>query len=110
MLFTRLFVFLIAAMIVASILSSCDDIVGDKKIYMLEVTYTNSETDTVIYKGTGQNTFYLDNGDLKRGGYCNTLLSGVRQFRVIELVNYGPHTSADSTWPCNLTLIPKRKL
>ena len=38
MLFTRLFVFLIAAMIVASILSSCDDIVGDKKIYMLEVT------------------------------------------------------------------------
>ena len=110
MLFTRLSVFLIAAMIVASILSSCDDIAGNKKIYTLELTYTNSETDTVIYKGTGQNTFFLDNGDLKLSACGNTLLSGVRQFRVLEFVNYGPHTSADSTWPCNLTLIPKRKL
>jgi len=65
---------------------------SEKKKYTLEVVYTTGETDTLIFKGLNRNTFRLENCDLKQvygGSNTRTLLSGVRQYKVLKIESFG---------------------
>lgn len=66
----------------------------EKKVYNLEVIYTNGDTSNVSYRGLGNNYFTLENSDLKmvKG---KTLISGVRSYRVISIKKLGLQTESE---------------
>lgn len=72
-----------------SILASCDIQPGPVKIYEMEVTYFNGQTDTLKLSGYGDNLFSLNEGDLQhlRGvnGNHQILASGIRMFKVFSI-------------------------
>ena len=63
----------------------------EKKRYTLQVMYMTGETDTLVYKGLDRNIFRLENGDLREviGTSTRTLISGVRQFKVLSIESLG---------------------
>ena len=72
-------------------LFSCEPI--DKKQYRLEVTYTNGEQEILTFNGYGRNLFGLERGDLKSSN--TTLVSGVRDFKVLSVINQGKVTDEE---------------
>ena len=71
-----------------------------KKKYSFQVTYTNGEVDTLVYRGVGNNYFRLKDADLV-GGYRGdkyTLISGVRNFTVLSIREYGELQENETGW------------
>ena len=65
----------------------------DKKQYRLEVTYTNGEQEILTFSGYGNNLFSLEQGDLISAHA--TLVSGVRDFKVLSIINQGKLTDKE---------------
>jgi hypothetical protein len=65
----------------------------DKKQYRLEVTYTNGQQEILTFSGYGDNLFELKQGDLTSGNA--TLVSGVRDYKVLSIINGGPLTDKE---------------
>ena len=64
--------------------SSC----GEPKKYSIRVTYVNDATDTIIYRGKGDNYFSLDHADLITSGAGvgkKILGSYIRKFEVLKI-------------------------
>lgn len=96
--------FLLLTLLATTILISCE-CYSSKKTYTLKITYFNGQTDTLKYKGMGENRFVLNNGNLILCGFSRTLLSGVRQFKVLDVSDVSELAKNDTTWPSRLTLI-----
>jgi len=76
------FLFLLISIIVLG--SSC----GEPKMYKIKVVYVNDATDTIIYRGKGDNYFSLDRADLitSGAGVSKRILgSYIRKFEVLEI-------------------------
>lgn len=76
----------VALMVISTLLSSCKPV---KKRYVIEVTYFEGQKDTLSFIGVNKNMFRLENGDLKTGHPNITILSGVRQFNVLQVDSLG---------------------
>lgn len=66
----------------------------EKKQYRLEVTYTNGEQEILTFSGYDNNLFKLEHGDLKSSG--TTLVSGVRDYKVLSIINQGKVTEKEA--------------
>lgn len=92
-------------LLITSFIISCGP--HEKKRYTLEVVYITGEIDTLVFKGLDYNIFRLENCDLKEahGSYGRTLISGVRQYRVLSIENLGlTEKPEDENFTNNLTL------
>lgn len=65
----------------------------EKKQYRLEVTYTNGDQEILTFNGYGDNLFHLEQSDLKSANA--TLVSGVRDYKVLSIINGGKLTDKE---------------
>jgi len=68
-----------------------------KKKYTIEITYTNGDIDTLVYRGIGNNRFRLKATDFIQIP-SHTLLSGVRTFNVLSIKEFGSFKEGDKGW------------
>ena len=73
---------------ISLIITSCERQPLPFKIYKFKVKYQLGSIDTLTYESYGDNTFYLEQGDLKclmsRG---RVLACGVRSYEILEITN-----------------------